>query len=77
MTDWFKLPGLFHRSEFEEVVEVDGEHEYRFALAGRDDHGRELIAIYCRVRRPGGALVDLPHPRPIVVPPSTGEGGVA
>jgi hypothetical protein len=49
-----KLPGLFHRSELVEVIEVDGEHEFVFEHAGHDRAGRELIAIYCRVRRRAG-----------------------
>lgn len=75
MNEWFKLPGLFYRFEFEQVIEVDGEHEYRFDPAGRDNKGRELVAIYCRVRHSGGgALLDLPRPRP---PLAADKGGMA
>lgn len=78
MRDWLKLPGLFHRSEFEHVIEVDGEHEYLFASAGHDDRGRELVAIYCRARPSGGAaLIDLPRPKPQAAVRAATEGGVA
>lgn len=79
MNDWLKLPGLFHRCEFEQVIEVDGEHEYRFDPAGHDDRGRELIAIYCRLRRRsgGGALLDIPRMRHVTTARTTSEGGVA
>lgn len=77
MNEWLKLPGLFYRFEFEQVIEVDGEHEYLFELAGHDAKGRELVAIFCRVRRSGGAaLIDIPRQKPPAVRPAN-EGGVA
>ena len=62
MANWFKLPGLFYRWEFEDVIEVDGEHEYRFERCGSDDHNRDLVAVYCRVRGAGtaGQLAEVP-----------------
>lgn len=63
MRDWLKLPGLFHRSELEQVIEADGQHEYVFEHAGYDDRRRELIAVYCRHHEPsGGAVLDVPRP---------------
>jgi hypothetical protein len=65
MDDWLKLPGLFYRSEFEQVIEADGEHEYLFAPAGRDDQQRELFAIYCRSRGSGHPVqLDIPRVHP-------------
>ena len=66
MANWIKLPGLFYRWEFEDVVEVDGEHEYRFELAGRDDRSRDLVAIWCRIRTSGSSLqpAETPPARP-------------
>ena len=78
MNEWLKLPGLFYRSEFEQVIEVDGEHEYVFQQAGHDNKGRELVAIYCRMRRSGGAaLIDIPRPKHVVAARPANEGGVA
>jgi hypothetical protein len=79
MNDWLKLPGLFYRFEFEQVIEVDGEHEYLFEPAGHDEKGRELVAIYCRLlRRSGGAaLLDLPRPKQVAAARPSSEGGVA
>lgn len=48
MSEWIKLPGLFHRFELEQVIDADGHHAYRFEQAGTDARGRELIAVYCR-----------------------------
>lgn len=77
MNEWIKLPGLFYRFEFEQVIEVDGEHEYLFQPAGHDARGRELVAIYCCMRRSGGAaLLDIPRPKPPAVRPAS-KGGVA
>jgi len=79
MNEWLKLPGLFHRAEFEQVIEVDGEHEYVFQQAGHDDKGRELVAIYCRLRRRSGgaALLDIPRPQQVPVGRAANESGVA
>ncbi len=63
MNEWLKLPGLFYRHEFEQVIVVDGEHEYRFEPAANDDSGRELVAIYCRERRPGRTSAEVEAPR--------------
>jgi hypothetical protein len=78
VNEWLKLPGLFHRSEFEQVIEVDGEHEYLFEPAGHDDKGCDLVAIYCRPHhRSGGAvLLDIPRLKPPAVR-AANEGGVA
>lgn len=48
MSEWLKLPGLFHRYELEQVIDADGHHEYLFEQAGQDAQGRELIAVYCK-----------------------------
>lgn len=71
MNTWMKLPGLYHRSELEQVIEVDGQHEYLFRSAGQDGSGQELVAVYCRAHRfgPDAALLDVPRapvsaPRP-------------
>ncbi len=78
MNEWLKLPGLFYRSEFEQVIEVDGEHEYVFQRAGHDNKGHELVAIYCRVRHSGGAaLIDIPRPKHVIAARPANEGGVA
>lgn len=68
MRNWLKLPGLFHRSELEHVIEADGQREYLFEHAGYDDRRRELIAVYCRHHEPsGGAVLEVPRaaPRPV------------
>jgi hypothetical protein len=58
MSEWLKLPGLFHRFELEQVIDADGHHAYRFEQAGADTQGRELIAVYCRrFDLPRGAFV--------------------
>lgn len=57
MSEWLKLPGLFHRFELEQVIDADGHHAYRFEQAGTDARRRELIAVYCRrFDVPGGAV---------------------
>jgi hypothetical protein len=48
---WLKLPGLFYRSELEQVIEIDSEREYLFELVGHDAKGRELVAVFYRMRR--------------------------
>ena len=78
MNEWLKLPGLFYRFEFEQVIEVDGEHEYVFRPAGHDNKGRELVAIYCRVHHSGGAaLLDIPRAKHVVAARPANAGGVA
>ena len=44
--EWLRLPGLFRRWEFEEVVEI-GEDFY-FEEAGNAEDGSTLYAIYHR-----------------------------
>lgn len=46
--EWLRLPGLFRRWEFEQVIDVD--EEFLFEEAGRDAHGTTLFAIYSRPR---------------------------
>lgn len=65
MDEWLKLPGLFYRHELEQVIELvtaasAPAHEYVFGLAGRDDRGRALVAVYRRehARAPGSPLLD-------------------
>jgi hypothetical protein len=79
MNEWLKLPGLFHRHEFEQVIVVDGEHEYRFEAADHDDSGQELVAIYCRSRRPHRTSADVDVPRQLhgQAPARAPEGGLA
>jgi hypothetical protein len=79
MNEWLKLPGLFHRSEFEQVIEVDGEHMYLFIPAGNDHAGRQLVAIYCRLQRPSGgpALLDIPPAEPATTEQSSAAGSPA
>ncbi len=79
MNEWLKLPGLFYRCEFEQVIVVDGEHEYRFESANHDDSGRELVAIYCRTRRPSrtSAEVEAPGHQPRHAASRAPEGGLA
>ena len=50
--EWVKLPGLFHRWEFEQVIRpaTPGEpaEDWFFEEAGRDDRGATLFAVYHR-----------------------------
>jgi hypothetical protein len=43
---WLRLPGLFRRWEFEQVIDVD--QEFLVEEAGHDEHGMELFAIFTR-----------------------------
>jgi hypothetical protein len=54
--DFIRLPGLFRRWEFEQVIE--GSDEFHVAAAGTTADGAELFTVYCRERPsvPGGAL---------------------
>ena len=54
--DFIRLPGLFRRWEFEQVIE--GSDEFHVAAAGTTADGAELFTVYCRERpsAPGGAL---------------------
>jgi len=44
--EWRRLPGLFRRWEFEQVIDVD--EEFLVEEAGHDEHGMALFAIYSR-----------------------------
>jgi hypothetical protein len=46
--DWVRLPGLFRRFEFEQVIEV--EREFYVEVASQDDRGVALYRIYYRPR---------------------------
>jgi len=50
--EFLRLPGLFRRWEFEQVIE--GSDEFHIQSAGATDDGTELFAIYCRERLVGG-----------------------
>ena len=41
---WIKLPGLYQRFEFEQVIDKPG--RYAFELAGIKDDGTQLWTIY-------------------------------
>lgn len=43
---WIRLPGLFRRWEFEQVIDVD--QEFLVEEAGHDEHGMSLYAIFSR-----------------------------
>lgn len=43
---WLRLPGLFRRWEFEQVIDVD--EEFLVEEAGHDEQGMALFAIYSR-----------------------------
>jgi len=44
--EWLRLPGLFRRWEFEQVIDVD--EEYLVEDAGKGSDGTPLFAIYSR-----------------------------
>jgi hypothetical protein len=44
--EWRRLPGLFRRWEFEQVIDVD--EEFLVEEAGHDEQGLALFAIYNR-----------------------------
>ncbi len=46
--EFLRLPGLFRRWEFEQVI--DGSDEFHVKAAGATDDGTELFTIYCRER---------------------------
>jgi hypothetical protein len=48
--EWIRLPGLFRRFEFEQVIEV--EREFYVEEAGEDDRGVALYRIYYRPHPP-------------------------
>lgn len=77
MHEWLKLPGLFYRHELEQVVQVDGTHEYRFDPAGHDDRGRELIAVYCRGPRAPRCSAEIDVRRREARQAASPEGGLA
>jgi hypothetical protein len=48
--DFIRLPGLFRRWEFEQVIE--GSDEFHITAAGSAEDGTELFTIYSRERPP-------------------------
>ena len=46
--DFLRLPGLFRRWEFEQVIE--GSEEFHITAAGTTEDGTELFVVYCRER---------------------------
>jgi hypothetical protein len=52
--DFIRLPGLFRRWEFEQVIE--GSDEFHITAAGAAEDGTQLFTVYCRERPlvPGG-----------------------
>ena len=48
---WIRLPGLFRKWEFEQVVDVG--HAYKFEPAGATDDGTPLVAVYVRDEKEG------------------------
>ena len=46
--DFLRLPGLFRRWEFEQVIE--GSDEFHIAAAGTTEDGSELFTVYYRER---------------------------
>jgi len=46
--EFLRLPGLFRRWEFEQVVE--GSDEFHISSAGTTEDGTELFIVYCRER---------------------------
>ena len=45
---FLRLPGLFRRWEFEQVIE--GSDEFHISSAGATEDGTELFIVYCRER---------------------------
>jgi hypothetical protein len=46
--EFIRLPGLFRRWEFEQVIE--GSDEFHITVAGSTDDGTDLFTVYCRER---------------------------
>lgn len=46
--EFIRLPGLFRRWEFEQVIE--GSDEFHITAAGAAEDGTELFMVYCRER---------------------------
>jgi hypothetical protein len=46
--EFLRLPGLFRRWEFEQVIE--GSDEFHIKAAGATDDGTQLYSVYCRER---------------------------
>lgn len=44
--EFIRLPGLFRRWEFEQVM--NGSDEFHVEAAGATDDGAELFTVYCR-----------------------------
>jgi hypothetical protein len=52
--DYLRLPGLFRRWEFEQVIQ--GSDEFHVSAAGKAADGAELFTVYYRERQaPGGS----------------------
>jgi hypothetical protein len=62
---WLRLPGVFRRIEFQDVIEV--EHEFFVEEVGEDEAGVALYRIYCRLHEPDGGGE----------PPTTGAAAMA
>jgi hypothetical protein len=45
LDQFLRLPGLFRRWEFEQVIEGSG--EFHIEAAGETDDGTTLFAVYC------------------------------
>jgi hypothetical protein len=50
LDEFLRLPGLFRRWEFEQVI--DGSDEFHIEAAGTTEDGTALFAVYCRERQP-------------------------
>jgi hypothetical protein len=46
--EFLRLPGLFRRWEFEQVIQ--GSDEFHVSAAGTTEDGTELFTVYCRER---------------------------
>jgi len=46
--EFLRLPGLFRRWEFEQVIE--GSDEFHIKADGATDDGTQLYSVYCRER---------------------------
>jgi hypothetical protein len=52
---YLRLPGVFRRWEFEQVIQ--GNDEFHIRAAGRAGDGTELFTVYCRERAAGGGAL--------------------
>jgi len=48
MNDWLKIPGLFHRCEFEQVIEVDLTDKEKAALLKSAAAVQELVDVMAK-----------------------------